>query len=77
MLNKTFIFIIKAYQKIVFAFVQIFLPEKSLKCSFYPTCSEYGIQALKKYSFYKAVLLIIKRIYRCHPWQKEHFDPLP
>lgn len=71
-----FILLIKLYQKFSFAFVQIFLPEKSFKCAFYPNCSEYGIQALQKYSLFKAFYLIIRRILRCHPWQKEHFDPL-
>jgi len=76
MIKKAFILLIKLYQKLGFAFVQIFLPEKSFKCAFYPSCSEYGIQALRKYSLFKAFYLIIRRISRCHPCQKEHFDPL-
>ncbi len=77
MLNKPFILLIKIYQKISFAFVQLFIPEKSFSCAFHPTCSEYGIQALQKYPLHKALYLTARRIGRCHPWQKEHFDPLP
>lgn len=45
-------------------------------CVFYPTCSEYTKQAIVKYGALKGVALGIKRILRCHPWQKDHIDPL-
>ena len=45
-------------------------------CVFYPTCSEYTKQAIKKYGAGKGLLLGIRRILRCHPWQKNHIDPL-
>lgn len=34
-------------------------------CRFYPSCSEYGIQALKKYGFFKGWFLTYKRFKRC------------
>ncbi len=45
-------------------------------CVFEPTCSEYAIAAIQKYGSVKGIVLGAKRIWRCHPWQKEHFDPL-
>ena len=45
-------------------------------CVFYPTCSEYTKEAVEKYGVFKGVWLGFKRILRCHPWQKNHLDPL-
>lgn len=46
-------------------------------CRYTPTCSEYGMQALKKHGFFKGILLTIKRISRCHPWGGSGYDPVP
>jgi uncharacterized protein len=43
-------------------------------CVFYPTCSEYTKQAIKKYGILKGFYLGFLRILRCHPWQKNHID---
>ncbi|MCX6754990.1 MAG: membrane protein insertion efficiency factor YidD [Candidatus Nomurabacteria bacterium] len=45
-------------------------------CVFYPTCSEYSKQAIEKYGSLKGLRLTVLRILRCHPWQKNHMDPL-
>lgn len=45
-------------------------------CRFYPTCSAYFIQALEKYGVFKGSYLGIKRILKCHPWNKGGYDPL-
>jgi uncharacterized protein len=45
-------------------------------CRFAPTCSQYGIEALKKHGFFKGMLLTIKRISRCHPWGGSGYDPV-
>ena len=45
-------------------------------CVFTPSCSEYTKQAIEKYGVLKGVVMGIKRIARCHPWQKERFDPV-
>lgn len=46
------------------------------RCVFYPTCSEYTKQAVIKYGAFKGFFYGFRRILRCHPWQKEHIDPL-
>lgn len=46
-------------------------------CRYTPTCSEYTIQALKKYGPFKGLWLAAKRIARCHPWGGSGYDPVP
>lgn len=45
-------------------------------CVFYPSCSEYARQAVLKYGVFRGFLLGLKRVVRCHPWQKDYFNPL-
>ena len=49
-------------------------------CRYLPTCSEYSIEALKTYGFFKGLFLSIKRILSCHPIKflggGEGFDPV-
>ncbi len=46
-------------------------------CRFTPTCSNYMIEAIKKYGTFKGIHLGIKRILRCHPKGKSGYDPVP
>ncbi len=46
-------------------------------CRYYPTCSAYSIEALKKYGPFKGLWLAIKRILRCNPWGGSGYDPIP
>ena len=45
-------------------------------CVFIPTCSEYTKEAVMKYGVFMGVYKGFIRILRCHPWQKNHYDPL-
>ena len=45
-------------------------------CRYLPTCSEYSIEALKTFGFFKGLSLSIKRILSCHPWGNSGFDPV-
>lgn len=45
-------------------------------CVFYPTCSQYTIEAVEKYGTILGLGKGIIRIIRCHPWQKNRIDPL-
>lgn len=47
------------------------------KCRYTPTCSQYGIEALKKYGPIKGIWLTAKRIARCNPWGGHGHDPVP
>ena len=47
------------------------------QCRFTPTCSQYGIEAFKKYGPIKGLWLTVKRIARCNPWGGHGHDPVP
>jgi uncharacterized protein len=46
-------------------------------CRYYPTCSQYAIEALKIHGPVIGLLLGTKRIFSCHPWGGHGFDPVP
>ncbi len=46
-------------------------------CRFYPTCSDYAMQAVEKHGCWKGVWLAIKRVVKCHPWNKGGVDDVP
>lgn len=48
-----------------------------MSCRYHPTCSQYGIEALKKHGPLKGGWLTVKRISRCHPWGGHGHDPIP
>lgn len=59
-------------------FYQQFLsPMIGPSCRFHPTCSEYGIQAIKEHGFFKGTWLTFKRISKCHPLHEGGFDEVP
>ena len=45
-------------------------------CRYLPTCSEYSIEALKTFGFFKGVYLSLKRILSCHPFKEGGIDPV-
>lgn len=69
-LSFPFILLIKLYQWII-------SPWLGNKCRYTPTCSYYGIEALKKYGPIKGLWLTIKRVAKCHPWGGHGYDPVP
>ncbi len=70
---------ILGYIPILFVqFYQIFIsPYFPNSCRYTPTCSQYSIEALKKYGIFKGLWLSIKRVSRCHPWGGHGYDPVP
>ena len=71
-MKKILIKIINWYQKNI----SLWLESKNIRCKYYPTCSEYTKQAIKKYGTLKGVFLGILRILRCNPFSKGGYDPL-
>ncbi len=69
-LSYPFIGLIKLYQ---FGISPMLGP----KCRFTPTCSQYALEALKKYGLVKGSWLAIRRISRCHPGGGSGYDPVP
>ena len=46
-------------------------------CRYTPTCSQYAVDAIKKYGPFKGGWLALKRILRCNPWGGSGYDPVP
>jgi putative membrane protein insertion efficiency factor len=47
-------------------------------CRFFPSCSNYAIQAVEKHGIYRGFLFAMKRVFRCHPFHcKAGYDPVP
>ena len=70
MLSKIFILLIRIYQTVISPF---FLPS----CRYTPTCSVYGLEAIKKHGPFKGTYLAIKRIISCNPFGGSGYDPVP
>jgi len=68
-MRNIFVLLIKGYKKVI---SPLLLPS----CRFYPTCSEYSIQALEKYGIVKGGAKSIWRIIRCNPFNKGGYDPI-
>lgn len=70
MLDRVFIGIIRFYQGAI-------SPYFPATCRYNPTCSEYGVQAIKKHGPFKGGWLTLKRIGSCHPFGGSGYDPVP
>lgn len=46
-------------------------------CRFYPSCSTYALQSIRKYGVIKGVHLATRRLLKCHPFHKGGYDPVP
>ena len=64
------IYLIKGYQKTFSLLI-------GGSCRFYPTCSNYSIEAIERHGALKGSWLMIKRILRCHPMGAGGLDPVP
>lgn len=69
-LSLPLILLVRFYQKFI-------SPYKPSCCRFTPTCSQYALEALRKYGPIKGSWLAFKRIIRCHPWGGSGYDPVP
>lgn len=70
-MKKVCIFLIKVYRQYISPF------KKYGSCKYYPTCSQYAIEAYEKYGFFKGTALACWRILRCNPFSKGGYDPVP
>ncbi|MBN1765516.1 MAG: membrane protein insertion efficiency factor YidD [Sedimentisphaerales bacterium] len=69
-LLKIFICMVRFYQ----IAISPYLPAA---CRYVPTCSEYTLEALKRYGLIRGSVMGFKRLLRCHPFAKGGWDPVP
>lgn len=73
-----FLILIKIYQKTLsfdHGFMKILFPGIRV-CIYYPSCSEYCYQSIKKYGSFIGLFLCISRLLKCAPWGKGGYDPV-
>jgi len=70
LVSGLFLLLIRAYQLLL-------SPMLGASCRYSPTCSQYGVEAIRKYGPFKGGWLTLKRIARCHPWSGHGHDPVP
>ena len=64
------IFLLKGYKRVI-------SPLLPPACRFYPTCSEYAVQAVAKHGVLRGGILTAKRLGKCHPLHPGGVDPVP
>ncbi|SNZ10076.1 hypothetical protein SAMN05421503_1524 [Terribacillus aidingensis] len=69
-MGKVFLALIRSYRRFI-------SPLTPPTCRFYPTCSQYGMEAIQRYGPWKGGWLTIKRILKCQPFHRGGFDPVP
>ncbi len=69
-MKKVLIRFIRFYQKNISA-------NTTPKCKYFPTCSNYAVEALEVHGFFKGTLLAIWRVLRCNPFSGGGYDPVP
>ncbi len=69
-MKKIVIHGIKGYKKYI-------SPYKGTKCPYFPTCSDYGLEAVEKYGALKGGMMAAWRIVRCNPFSHGGYDPVP
>lgn len=71
-MKKMWIDLIKIYQKKISPIFHFW----GVNCKFYPSCSQYMLEAIQKYGSCKGIYIGIKRLLRCNPFAKGGYDPL-
>ena len=70
MIGKLLILLIRMYQAGV-------APMLGNCCRFYPSCSNYTMEAIRTHGSLRGLWLGMRRVGRCHPWHPGGVDPVP
>lgn len=80
-MKKVWRFIVKLPANILILLIKVYQytlsPFIGRNCRYTPTCSNYGIEAIRKYGAIKGGWLTIKRVASCNPWGGSGYDPVP
>lgn len=66
----------KILSSIIIFYQKKISPHLGDRCKFYPTCSQYALEAIEKYGAFKGFLMAIWRILRCNPLSRGGYDPV-
>lgn len=69
-MKKLLLILLRAYQLAVSPFL-------GQNCRFYPSCSEYAVEAIREHGSLKGGALTARRLCKCHPFHAGGFDPVP
>ncbi|WP_295444631.1 membrane protein insertion efficiency factor YidD [uncultured Thiodictyon sp.] len=69
-MGRILIWLVRLYQLVI-------SPMIGPHCRFYPSCSQYAIEAIESHGLLKGVYLALRRLSRCHPWHPGGLDPVP
>ena len=69
-MKRLLILLIRFYQ-------QAISPFKQPCCKYYPTCSNYALEAIERFGALNGSLLALYRILRCNPFSRGGYDPVP
>lgn len=71
----------KALAAVMIALIKLYQwtlsPLIGRQCRYLPTCSNYGLEAIRKYGPFKGAWLTLKRVLSCNPWGGSGYDPVP
>jgi uncharacterized protein len=59
------------------AYQYLFRPQLGANCRFYPSCSDYALEAVARHGAFRGAWLAMRRVGRCHPWHAGGYDPVP
>ena len=69
-MGRLFVGLIRAYQYLI-------SPLLGPHCRFYPSCSQYSVEAIQGHGVLRGGYLSVRRLSRCHPWHPGGLDPVP
>jgi putative membrane protein insertion efficiency factor len=69
LIRKAVVLPIRVYQLLL-------SPMLGERCRYYPSCSEYAVQAITQYGILRGLVLAGWRLLRCNPWSRGGFDPV-
>jgi uncharacterized protein len=69
-MRRLVVAVIRAYQLAI-------SPLLGSRCRFYPSCSQYALEAVTRFGVPRGAWMAARRLGRCHPWHPGGYDPVP
>jgi len=69
-MRRILILLIRGYQYLLSPFM-------APSCRYTPSCSNYSIEAIQRFGFFRGLVLSVRRVFSCHPWHHGGYDPVP